>query len=154
MKIKKTIVKGLAIYGVVSIAKDLYYHDSVAKIEKIFNWKNYYKYYKIVKGVCRDENGITAVFGSKTDAYKAMSELTDILAARGFITIEDFLDLVDSPSTPFDSHYGWRTLEDVDIVRVHHLILDKYEIRMPKAKKVWPYTAYTEHRKEYVPYGE
>lgn len=128
MRLKNLLVKSLAIYGLVRMAQDLTdfsIEDTVRGIEK--------RLAHHVVEVIFDGDKYTELrveFSSEREAKEVLEDLKDIQFARGFVTLEDLYEYVE-PDRALrfrDSYYGWKNIDDVKVVRVKKLILDKYAL--------------------------
>ena len=128
MKLKNFVIKSLAIYGVVRLAKDLTdfsMDDAVHGFERRMA-------HHVVEVIFDDDRfrKMRVEFSSEKEAREVLETLKDIQYARGYVTLEDLYDYVepDRQIRLRETYFGWKTLNNVEVVRVKKLILDKYAL--------------------------
>lgn len=73
------------------------------------------------------------IYESKAQAMDALDIMEEAIDSFGFVTVADMYDIVDQ-SAPFTANrYGWYSLRDADIVRLHG---GGYIIKLPKAEVI------------------
>lgn len=68
-------------------------------------------------------------FSSKFDAIEVLDNMAEQIERYGEVTVSDYYEMVGVSSSYTDRYYGWRSVENFDIVNVR----DGYVIRMSKA---------------------
>lgn len=132
MSIKSFVVKSLAIYGLIVLARDITsfsIDEHVRKVEKAFA-------HQVVEVMFDDGSNLQVIFSSEKKANDALKTMNEMISARGFATVEDLKDIAGIEPEYHDTYYGWSNLSDVRVIRVKRIILDKYALHMPKAKRM------------------
>ena len=73
------------------------------------------------------------IFVYREEAEKTLSDLSDILAKYGVVTVADYKYLVGAHPGYHDNNYGWTDLENARICRC---VKNRYFIELPPARKL------------------
>lgn len=69
------------------------------------------------------------VFETRGDAERVLMLMRDSLQRYDFVSIFDLYDFSNLPTMPSDNNYGWISLRNVEVRRVH----DGYKLTLPRA---------------------
>lgn len=68
-------------------------------------------------------------FNTRPKAELVLARLVEILRQKKYVTVGHYYDLCDIPTSNTDFHFGWTSLENVQIVTC----ADGYRIKLPRA---------------------
>lgn len=71
-------------------------------------------------------------FGDRGEAEETLMRMKENVERYGMVSVADFYDMVGAKHAFTDNKYGWKSLEDVSVVRDR----DGYSIQFPKSRPI------------------
>lgn len=94
---------------------------------------SYYDALHSSKGVNRClEQADDIVFETREDAETVLDAMEDTVKKHGLVTLADVYDIVGKATTYVANKYGWKSVDDAEVVRCR----DGYYIKLPKAEEI------------------